>query len=332
MVDWRYCHVPWTYQGSGCIFIDMNTTSHKATARDFFLNLFHVGSLFALVIAFLVLVFSVINYFFPDPSRYYYYEGDGMLTAISILIIAVPALIVTGIYIGKAYKRSPESRDYWVRRWLSYFTLFAAGVTFAVTLIILINGLLRGELTSRFLLKSIFVMAVAAIVSRYYLWDIHREDEKSVAPRLMAWLVIAVAVAGVIVGFVVAGTPGERRSSRLDNERINDLSRIESQVNYYYDQNDVLPLTLDQLNGPLNDSFFADPETGLQYEYRVTDKTSFELCANFSGSSYRDGVARPSYIAPRQDWEHESGHQCFERDLYISTEKNDQRTPPVPLR
>ena len=44
-------------------------------------------------------------------------------------------------------------------------------------LIALLNGLLSGELTTRFILKTLCVGLIAGTVFGYYLWSIHRDEE-----------------------------------------------------------------------------------------------------------------------------------------------------------
>ena len=66
-----------------------------------------------------------------------------------------------------------------------------------------------------------------------------------------------------------------------------------------------------------------DPETGLDYSYKILKPLSFELCADFKTSSKnlrpfnsRGGPAMyPYYDSYSQNWEHEAGEKCFERTI-----------------
>jgi hypothetical protein len=62
----------------------------------------------------------------------------------------------------------------WIRKWLIYFTLFAAALIIIGDLVTLLNRFLEGELTVRFLLKVLAVFFVAGSVFYYYLWDLRK--------------------------------------------------------------------------------------------------------------------------------------------------------------
>ena len=70
----------------------------------------------------------------------------------------------------------PEKRNLRIRKWLIYFTLFAAALIIIGDLVALIFSLLGGELTVRFLLKVVTIFFVAGSVFYYYLWDLRRHN------------------------------------------------------------------------------------------------------------------------------------------------------------
>ncbi|MEK7085265.1 MAG: DUF5671 domain-containing protein, partial [Patescibacteria group bacterium] len=61
-----------------------------------------------------------------------------------------------------------------IRKWLVYFTLFAASLFIIGDLIALIYNFLQGELTVRFFLKILTVFFVAGSVFWYYFMDIRK--------------------------------------------------------------------------------------------------------------------------------------------------------------
>ena len=123
-----------------------------------------------------------------------------------------------------------------------------------------------------------------------------------------AWAigVTLVVVAVVIAGLRKTGTPAEGRLKLLDRARIRDLQRASNVVADYNRRTGHLPLTLDSARAQSGDTTgYLDPVSGIPYDYRISDDTSFDLCATF------DGTAPGDY--EMDNWDHQSGHQCFHR-------------------
>jgi len=71
----------------------------------------------------------------------------------------------------------PSQRTSGVRKWLTYLTLSVAACVIVGDLIYLLNSLLSGALTVRFVLKSLTVGLIAGAVFGYYLWSMRADDE-----------------------------------------------------------------------------------------------------------------------------------------------------------
>lgn len=148
--------------------------------KDFFLNLLSIAALYTSAGSFVALIFQYINILFPDILEFGGY-GDHSRVAYNVIRFAISALVVSfPLYLGtiwfmnKDYRISPEKRDLRIRRWLIYFTLFAATVIIMGDLIALINTLLIGGLTTRFILQVITIFAVAGAIFAYYLFDLRK--------------------------------------------------------------------------------------------------------------------------------------------------------------
>lgn len=119
---------------------------------------------------------------------------------------------------------------------------------------------------------------------------------------------IAAAVAFVIaigIGLYVAGSPGEQRLARFDQQRLADLTRIRNSVSAYWRTQAALPARVDEdVIGFSMGHVPRDPETDADYEYQVTADDSYRLCAVFSRVS-------PESMAG-EFWVHDAGRQCFE--------------------
>jgi hypothetical protein len=70
----------------------------------------------------------------------------------------------------------PTRRNSAVRRWLTYLTLTLAAFLVLGDLISLIDSLLSGELTTRFVLKSLIVGTIAGALFGYYFWTVKADD------------------------------------------------------------------------------------------------------------------------------------------------------------
>lgn len=154
----------------------------KTTPKDFFLNLLAIVALYTSAIGFLTLVFQIINVAFPDPispEGFYNISGyhDQIRWSIATLVIVFPVYLWVSWFLNKDYKKHPEKRDLRIRKWLLYFTLFAAALIIIGDLVTLINFFLQGELTIRFILKVLAVLFVAGSVFYYYLTDIRKHKD-----------------------------------------------------------------------------------------------------------------------------------------------------------
>jgi hypothetical protein len=293
----------------------------RSTAKDVFSHLLAIVTLFMGVISFIALYFQYINIKFPDVLSFYY---PGSLEIIrqcmAILIVAWPVFILISWMIYKDLRSEPTKTNIGIRKWLQYLTLFVASLTIIIDLITLIRYFLDGEITTRFALKILVVLLTAAAVFGYYFWDLKREVDKKTKVIIVATIITAiVAVITIVLGFVVAGSPFEQRQVRLDAQRVQDLSMIQSEVTNYFSLKRELPTELTTLNNSITGfTVPTDPETKANYEYVVKSNLVFELCATFAAkSSEGQNMTYPMYYGSPfgQNWDHEVGRVCFERTI-----------------
>lgn len=292
--------------------------SIKTTPKDFFLNLAVIVTVYVSAISLLTLLFEIINVAFPDPLSWVDPYSSGMRMAIASLIIIYPLLLVLSWVLNREIALVPEKQNLPIRRWLTYLTLFVAGGAIIIDLIVLLNYFLNGELTSRFIWKVLAVLIVAGIVFGYYIYSLRRTiTETKMFNKTFAVVVALVILGSIVGGFAIMGSPATARSLRFDERKISDLSSIQGQITYFWQQKQELPQTLEELNNPL--SHFTvpnDPQTNQPYEYRMISPTSFELCATFNleqrESNNRNSRAMYEFGG---NWEHEAGRQCFERTI-----------------
>ncbi|MDP3740906.1 MAG: DUF5671 domain-containing protein [bacterium] len=151
----------------------------KSTPKDVFLHLLVMVALYFSAGSFIALIFQYINVLIPDPldSRGYYAVDSAYRTirfSISALIVVFPAYLLLTKYLNKLYEREPEKRNLGSRKFLIWLTLSIAGVIMVGDLVGLVNALLGGELTMRFLLKVVTLLFVAGSVFYYYFTDLRK--------------------------------------------------------------------------------------------------------------------------------------------------------------
>ena len=306
-------------------------TKPRNTPKDVFLHLFNIFTFYLSVVSFITLYIQYIAAAFPDPLNFYFNGiSDAVRVSSSILFVSVPTYIFTSWLIGREFVHHPERRDFKLRKWLVYFTLFVAAVTIIIDLMIFIYNFLSGELTIQFFLKILVVLLVACAVFGFYIWDLRRTDMKSRVPKNLAIAVSLVVLISIVVGFFVIGTPNDQRKRRFDEQRTYDLQALQSQIINYWIQKDKLPGQLSVLKDDISGFVVpTDPNTKGEYEYRIISGLSFELCATFQHvSDDRDKTGQFTEPMPRgayqQNWSHKAERTCFERTIDPDTYKDQK--------
>lgn len=316
---------------------------NKSTPKDVFLRLFHILVFYLSVISFITLCIQYINALFPDPLNFYFNGiSDAVRLATAMLIIATPAYLITSWLLAKDMEKFAEKREFKLVKWLVYLTLFVSAITIVIDLITFVYNFLSGELTIQFFLKIFVVLIVAVAVFWYFLWDLKRTNLHSRTPKVLAWILSLVVVTSVICGFFIVGTPAEQRNHRFDDQRINDLQSLQSQIINYWTQKETLPLKLTDLQDSISGFMVpTDPETKLSYEYAIKDSLSFELCATFKSSTDARGRAAAQKISSpydsyQQNWSHKAERTCFNRvidpELYQKSSPVNAKMMSVPVR
>ncbi len=290
----------------------------KLSPKDFFLYLGVLVTLLVSSVSIINLLFESINSIFPDKLDYYVDPySSSIRMAIASLLIIFPVYLIISWILGKDTKIFPEKLSLGIRKWLIYFTLFAAGGAIIVDLVVLINTFLGGEVTARFILKILVVIAVAGGIFAYYFRDLRGAGGK----LWKIWLISssAAVIFSLAIGFYVMGSPLTQRLKRFDAERVNDLVSIQWQIINYWQKKGELPKNIGELNDPISGFVVpTDPDTGTAYRYSFLGDKSFELCSRFSLESEKSAasLAKPLYVSPEnENWSHKQGENCFERKI-----------------
>src|SRR3989344_882028 len=295
--------------------------------KDVFLHLLTIVALYVSAGSFVDMVFNYVNIWLPDPVSENYYSlisaYSSIRWSIATLIVVFPVYVWATWFLNKSYSALPAMREMKTRKWLLYFTIFAAAGIIIGDLVTLIYNFLQGELTLRFLFKILTVLITSGMVFGYYILDL-----KNKAPhKIFAYAVSLIMIIAIVVGFFVVGSPKEERARKFDEQRISNLQFIQSEIINHWTQKGVLPKNLDELKDDIRGvTIPIDPENGSNYTYEVTGQESFKLCANFNRPSIANDMARTKpypaepYYYGQENWDHKEGPVCFDRkidkDLY----------------
>jgi hypothetical protein len=153
------------------------------SAREAFLYLLLFTALYVSAFNLGAMLFFFLDRWLPDVGRPI---SDVMFRnnvrwAIANLIVAFPVYLALTVSRERAVRRDPRKRASRVRKWLTYLTLFIGAAVLLGDVIALVNGVLKGDPTLRFLLKCLVVGAIAGTAFVYYLADL-KQDEREEGP------------------------------------------------------------------------------------------------------------------------------------------------------
>jgi len=149
------------------------------SAREAFLYLVLFAALFISAYNLGSLAFALLDRWLPDPSSRATIETfrNEVRWAIANLVVSFPLYLALTVSRERTILRDPTRRGSHVRKWLTYLTLSVGAGVLIGDVIALVNGLLQGDPTLRFLLKCLVVAAIAGTAFGYYLRDL-RQDER----------------------------------------------------------------------------------------------------------------------------------------------------------
>ncbi len=310
----------------------------KITPKFFFITLGTLIALITSVISFMNLSGGLIDKTFVDVLSdsyqygYYDYQYSSIRGALATLIIFFPIYLILERKWSKISKGEQSIWDSITRRWALYLVIFLATLTLVINLSMLVRYFVGGELTTRFILKTLSSILVVGVAGYYYIRELNNaKNGKNIFAIVSAILFLAI----VFFGFSVIGLPKDQRLLKLDQKRRDDLNSLNYDIVSYWQQTKKLPDNFSDLNvlysGMRN---IKDPEFGLGkvYEYNILseENLTYELCAEFSKPMPRgwvNGSSSTPYMGLMErdtavymnnsdmNWEHEAGRQCFERKI-----------------
>jgi len=299
----------------------------KSSTVEIVINFFSFILLGVVVSALGSLYYAIINDFFPDALSIDYYSSTANTIhyAIAALIVGYPMYYFAIRLWFKKFRQDEGKVESKLTKWITYLVLLASSVTIVGDLIVTLYTFLQGEISARFFLKALTVLSIAGMVFGFYYLERKKVQYKSDIPRrtfsLFGYVLTGFVCIGVVLGFVVAGSPTTERMRTFDARRADDLSQLASCIQNYAQDYNKLPVRLLDFE-QTNQSYcagYTDPETNSSYEYQViaplVQKDSgllegeYELCATFSLASDAEGVTRYTYVSSKWS-KHDAGRSC----------------------
>ena len=129
-------------------------------------------------------------------------------------------------------------------------------------------------------------------------------------------LAIGAVVVAVVAGLMVLPPPSEERTRRLDERRVEDLRGIARAMDLHWTRHGRLPAAVGDLaREPGVRVSTRDPGTGQDYELRLLDEPTYELCAIFERATADSGDPAGGAEDVSEDfWSHGAGRRCFRLD------------------
>ena len=294
-------------------------TQTKSSAKDFFINLGAIVALYTAVISLINLLFTAINTAYPKIINGYNYFGSSSISwPVATLIIFCPIFLFLMWLLEREYRINPDKQNSGVHRWLTYITLFLAGLTVAIDLITILYYFIDGqELTTGFILKVLVLFVISSSLFIYYISDLRN---KLTAESRIFWRVFAgiIVIGSIVWGFSVLGSPRTQRLIKYDEQKVSDLQNLSNQITSYYSNKNTLPVTIAEI---ANGNYYItklDSQTQKPYEYVKISDTTYNLCAEFNKDSKDSSTNTNMPVYDNYgiaSWVHPAGHYCFNESV-----------------
>jgi hypothetical protein len=150
------------------------------SAKDAFVYLLSFCTLAVWARALGAILYTLIDIWFPDPisPNSGGYTNYDISSDIASIIVAFPIYLYATSLSLKEIRLHPEKRESSGRQWISYVALLLTASCIIGTLVTFLAYFLRGELSSRFLLKVLVVLGIAGCIFWYYLASLQRSGQE----------------------------------------------------------------------------------------------------------------------------------------------------------
>ncbi len=300
--------------------------AHHNSPKYAFLYLLSFGTLNIIAFAVGSIFFSLIEKYIGTPNVYYgYFSPSTVKFGIASLLVGSPVYYLTTHFIRKGLINGDISLRAGLRRWLTYLLLLSAILTIIGSLIGVIFNFLNGDMTAKFTLQMLTVIAIAGIILGYYLYDISRKEIVAHDKFVIGFFGFSIflVIISIIFGFIVVGSPVSAQKLKSDADITSELSNVNNAIVRYADKNKKMPENLDVLmskydsySQPLTADQLTNNKTNTKYDYSIVSTldglVTYKLCTDFqtNSSDKNDQSFFYDYEASNS-WVHAAGHACF---------------------
>lgn len=218
----------------------------------------------------------------------------------AMILVAGPLALLLDRHERRRVAALPGARPPAARAWIAHVTAFVAGAVLLVDLVALIYGFLSGDLTLRFLLKTLVVAAVAGLF-------LARQRDRW--RRLADAVLVLAGIGAIAAGLAEVGGPRQAREMREDRARLTALGTVTATLGCpdpVAPPEALTPAALDGFCGgrSLSDDDLVDPVTGEPLRYEVRGPREFAVCTGFHGAGRLEEARRPGRLP---DFEPDTG-------------------------
>jgi hypothetical protein len=276
-------------------------------AREAFFYLLSFLMLAVWAVALVWLADLLADHAFPDQLQPYSYEYSRQSVAgqLASLMVAYPIFLWINLLLRREIATRPEALDSSIRKWLTYIALVIAAVTLVFDGVAFLSAFLTGDLTARFIVKALVLLAVAGGIFWYYLGTVREDVVPDNSDRAFGAAATVAVLAAIVLGFTGIGSPSHQRDVTADEQRVQNLTMLASAImgRTQFGKR-PLPSSLSELSAW---SGWHDPITNQPYGYQShPGGTRYQLCATFSTSTLID--------QPYDAWKHPAGLYCYAID------------------
>jgi hypothetical protein len=141
-------------------------------ARDAFYYLLNFITLGFWTVALGQIFYRLIEYWFPDPASAATYTvslRDDLAWQVATVIVAFPVFLYLHSLIQRELRSRTDLYYSGIRRWLTYLALVIAAIVVLTDAAWVIEALIRGDVTLRFILDSLVLLVIGGGIFVYYL-------------------------------------------------------------------------------------------------------------------------------------------------------------------
>lgn len=250
--------------------------------------------------------------------------------AVASLIVTGPIFFFVSYLIRKALKNGNLNPKNKIRVWTTYIILFISIAIAIGDLITTVFKVLDGDFTASFILKSLSILIIVGSIFTYYWLELRSPNSlnDTKLPKVIGISSAVIILLSFVGAFFLVDSPALSRAKAYDQTKANDLSIIRHTINTYYSEFDKLPEALEDLHNQSAFLQIKDPKTGEEYEYRIVDEQSYELCANFNTSIKGLSEKDVQYRFSPDGFVYEEGKNCFTKKV---SDINSKPIRPIPV-